>query len=174
MCSAFFGFNEWWFEILLPYYWLEVVGLFSSDLWHHLVCKWSIYTHFIYFSFVFGTGSYSNVRILISVCFPFTVRVTLRDWIWADFGCMHEKSWSQFWKIQLLSHGFLFIFLYLPASVAGSGNGKFFVWMFSLSMPQTLKNWLLAHNAKYTHICRHILRFLSFSGLKTTIADKNK
>lgn len=92
MGCACFGFNEWWFEILLPCYWLEVVGLFSSDLWHHLVCKWSIYTHlFIYFSFVFGAGSYSNVRILISVCFPFTVRVALRDWIWADFGCMHEK-----------------------------------------------------------------------------------
>lgn len=45
MGCACFGFNEWWFEILLPCYWLEVVGLFSSDLWHHLVCKWSIYTH---------------------------------------------------------------------------------------------------------------------------------
>lgn len=112
MGCACFGFNEWWFEILLPCYWLEVVGLLSSDLWHHLVCKWSIYTHlFIYFSFVFGAGSYSNVRILISVCFPFTVRVALRDWIWADFGCMHEKSWSQFWKIQLLSDGFCFVFL---------------------------------------------------------------
>lgn len=112
MGCACFGFNEWWFEILLRCYWLEVVGLFSSDLWHHLVCKWSIYTHlFIYFSFVFGVGSYSNVRILISVCFPFTVRVALRDWIWADFGCMHEKSWSQFWKIQLLSDGFFFFFL---------------------------------------------------------------
>lgn len=77
----------------------------------------NIYT-LIYFSFVFGTASYSNVRILISVCFPFIVRVALRDWIWADFGCMDQKSWSQFWKIQLLSDGFCFFNIYLHQLLA--------------------------------------------------------